>query len=285
MKRKILKNKNLIIFSIIVAFFTFLSFFFDQLVVQQENNIRKMNTETSNKRIEISKGLFLINSIFSISKDLSYSSQIKKNTLDHAYSRHSLFSNPEDYGKFKDKILISGVDGFKKHKIFHEEIFINVLKNHNNETDLVKFYIDNFKKDNLFLNAIKTSEYDLTQLNENLDKLYFTKDDFKQLEILQVDGTNWDLLTANKDPFYNFYSEARDKLNDLGYIGDLLYAAGKDIIDLHLKEINIYEKKLIDYSKIKNKKNLYILLSILFQILSLSSLMYLFKIIINQEKK
>ena len=285
MRRKILKNKNLIISLIIVAFFTFLSFFFDQLVVQQENNIRKMNTDTSNKRIEISKSLFLINSIFSISKDLSYSSQIKKNTLDDAYSRHSLFSNPDDYGKFKDKILISGVDGFKKHKIFHEEIFMKVLKNHNNKTDLVIFYIDNFKKNDLFLNAIKSSEYDLTQLTENLDKLYFSKDEFEQLEILQGEGTNWSLLTANEDPFYIFYSETRDKLNNLGYIGDLLYTAGNNIINLHLKEINNYEKQLINYANVKNKKNLYILLSILFQILALSSLMYLFKIIINQEKK
>ena len=285
MRRKILKNKNLIISLVVVAFFTFLSFFFDQLVVQQENNIRKMNTDTSNKRIEISKGLFLINSIFSISKDLSYSSQIKKNTLDDAYSRHSLFSNPDDYGKFKDQILISGVDGFKKHKIFHEEIFVKVLTNHNNKTDLVIFYIDNFKKNDLFLNAIKSSEYDLTQLTENLDKLYFTKDEFKQLEILQDGGTNWSLLTSHEDPFYIFYSETRDKLNNLGYIGDLLYATGNNIINLHLKEINNYEKQLINYANVKNKKNLYILLSILFQILALSSLMYLFKIIINQEKK
>ena len=285
MRRKILKNKKLIISLIIVAFFTFLSFFFDQLVVQQENNIRKINTETSNKRIEISKGLFLINSIFSISKDLSYSSQIKKNTLDDAYSRHSLFSDPEDYGKFKDKILISGIDGFKKHKIFHEEIFIKVLENHNSKTDLVKFYIDNFNKYDLFLEGIKASEYDLTQLTENLDKYYFTEDDFKKIKILQDKGTNWDLLTANNDPFYTFYSDAREKLNDLGYIGDLLYSVGNDIINLHLQEIKNYERNLISFSNIKNKKNLFILLSILFQILALSSLMYLFKIIINQEKK
>ena len=284
MRRKILKSKKIIISLIIVAFFTFLSFFFDQLVVQQENNIRKINTKTSNQRIEISKGLFLINSIFSISKDLSYSSQIKKNTLDDAYSRHSLFSDPEDYGKFKDKILISGIDGFKKHKIFHEEIFIKVLENHNSKTDLVKFYLDNFKKNDLFLEGIKSSEYDLTQLTENLDKYYFTEDEFKKLKILQDNGTDWDLLRANNDPFYVFYSDAREKLNDLGYIGDLLYSAGDDIINLHLQEIKNYERNLIFFSNVKNKKNLFILLSILFQILALSSLMYLFKIIINQEK-
>ena len=96
MRRKILKNKKLIISLIIVAFFTFLSFFFDQLVVQQENNIRKINTETSNKRIEISKGLFLINSIFSISKDLSYSSQIKKNTLVLIFSFKYLYIGAKD---------------------------------------------------------------------------------------------------------------------------------------------------------------------------------------------
>ena len=285
MRRKILKNKNLIASLIVVAVFTFLSFFFDQLVVQQENDIRKKNSEISNKKVEISKSLFLINSVFSISKDLSYSSQIKKNTLDDAYSREGLFSDPDIYGEYKDKILISGVDGFKKHKKFHDEIFIDVLKNQNSKTDLINFYLDNFRKNDIFLEAIKSSEYDLTRLNQNLDEFYFTEDEFKKLKTLLVDGTNWDLLKADEDPFYIFYSDARDKLNGLGYMGDLLYSAGNGIIDLHLQQIKNYEKRLIDYSNTKNKKNMFILLSILFQILALSSLMYLFKIIINQEKK
>ena len=74
-------------------------------------------------------------------------------------------------------------------------------------------------------------------------------------------------------------------MHDLGYLADTLYAASEDIIILHINGIKDYENSLINFSKVKNKKNFYILLSILFQILALTSLMFLFKIIINQDKK
>ena len=119
MRRKILKNKKIIFSLIIVAGFTFFSFFFDQLVVQQENKIRAFNTEISNEKIKINQNLFLINSIFSISKNTAYSGQIMKHTLDDAYTRRYLF-NPDEYGKEKEDILLSGIQGFEKHLKKHE---------------------------------------------------------------------------------------------------------------------------------------------------------------------
>jgi hypothetical protein len=286
MRRKILKDKYIFVILSFTAFFTFLSFFFDQSVVQQENNLRKMNSEISSQEIDINKNLFLINSIFNISKDLSYSSQIKKNTLDEAYSRHSLFQNPDDYSeKYKEKVLLSGVDGFKILKEQHDEIFEKVLINHNKKNDIIRFYIDNFLKNQLFNRAIEESEWDLSLLKSDLNKYYFSDEDLENLKELQKLGTNFDLMKLDEDPLYDFYSKAREKLNDLGYIGDLVYATGESVINLHFKNLDTYEKLLNNYSKIKNKKNLYILLSILFQILALTSLMFLFKIIINLEKK
>jgi len=285
MRRKIVKNRNLIISLIIVATLTFLSFFFDQLVVQQENNIRKINSSISNQKIELNKNIFLINSIFNISKDLSYSTQIKKNTLDDAYSRRSLFSNPEDYGNYKDKVLLSGEKGFEKHKVFHDEIFLNIINSHNEKNDLVKFYLKNFKKNKIFNDAINTSEYDLSLLLNDLDKYYFSKEEIENFNKLKSEKVNWELLYSEEDPLYNFYSDSRKKINDLGYIWDLVYATGKDVVRLNLEQFTKYERNLINFSKVKNRKNFYILLSILFQILALTSLMVLFKIIINQEKK
>lgn len=285
MRRKILKNKSIIISLVIVATFTFLSFFFDQLVVQQENNIRKKNTEISNKKIELSQNLFLLNSIFNISKDLSYSTRLRKTTLDDAYSRRSLFSNPEDYGNSKDEILLSGVAGFQKHLEYHDEIYLTVLNNHNKKTDTVKFYLDNFKKNKVYLKAIEMSKWNLNYLLEDLDKYYITEDEFEKFRQLRKTKIDWDLFVTNNDPHYNFYSKIRDKLHDLGYLADTLYAASEDVIILHINGIKDYENSLINFSKVKNKKNFYILLSILFQILALTSLMFLFKIIINQDKK
>ena len=65
----------------------------------------------------------------------------------------------------------------------------------------------------------------------------------------------------------------------------MIYATGEGVAVIHVNKLKEYEKKLLQFSSVKNDKNFFILLSILFQILALTSLMYLFKIIINQEKK
>ena len=284
MRRKILKNKKIIISLVIVAGFTFLSFFFDQLVVQQENKIRKFNTEISNERIKINQNLFLINSIFSVSKDTAYSGQIMKHTLDDAYSRRYLF-NPEEYGKEKENILISGVKAFEKHLIFHDDLFLKILEKHNQKADLIKFYLENFKKNDIFLKSIEESEYNLEPLKKEFDNLYISKGEFEYFKKIRKNLVDWSVTATNQDPFWVFYGEVRDKITKLSYIGDMIYATGEGIAVIHVNKLDEYEKNLLNFSRVKNDKNFFILLSILFQILALTSLMYLFKIIINQEKK
>ena len=284
MRRKILKNKKIIISLVIVAGFTFLSFFFDQLVVQQENKIRAFNTEISNEKIKINQNLFIINSIFSVSKDSAYSGQIMKHTMDDAYTRRYLF-NPDEYGKEKENILLSGVQGFEKHLIFHDDIFLKILNKHNQKADLIKFYLENFKKNEIFLKAIEESEYNLELLNQEFNNLYILKDEFEYFKEIRKDLVDWSVTATDQDPFWVFYGKVRDKISELSYIGDLIYATGEQVAAIHVNKLKEYEKKLLQFSNIKNDKNSYILLSILFQILALTSLMYLFKVIINQEKK
>ena len=79
---------------------------------------------------------------------------------------------------------------------------------------------------------------------------------------------------------------ARDTAIQSGskHIGDDFHGVLEVIIEKKEKVSRNYDELLIEYSNEKNKKNFFILLSIFFQILSLTSLMLLFKIIINQEK-
>ena len=93
MRRKILKNNNIIISLCFVALFTGLSFVFDQRVVQQESKIRNIESQISNSKITLQKNLFLMNSLFSLSKELSFLGQIKKNILDDTMLRRSFFKD------------------------------------------------------------------------------------------------------------------------------------------------------------------------------------------------
>ena len=286
MRREKTKNKSFIKYLVIIASFTLLSFLFDQLVIQKENQIRKINTQKINARIKINEGLFLINSIFDISKTTAFSQQVKKNSLDQIYLRESTFKYPDNFGKEnKHKILISGVDGFAKHKLFHEKLYIELLENHNKTNNLLKFYISNFKNNDIFNNVINNHDEPLVrEYIKDVNKMNFTKEEISQLKkYFKIRSYENDHGTL-EDPEYKFYANAREKMNNLSYLADLLYLISDDIIDLYFNDMQKYEEALFVYSESKNDKNLFILLSILFQILGLTALMFLFKVIINDDE-
>ena len=127
MRRKIIKNSNIIICLIFVALFTVLSFLFDQRVVQQENEIRKVNSELSNSKILLNENIFLLNSLFNISKEMDISYRAKIDALDISAVKRSLFDDPSDWGVDNHLALISGAEGYEKLKNDMDNIYINVL--------------------------------------------------------------------------------------------------------------------------------------------------------------
>ena len=70
MRRRIEKNRLILIALLFVAIFTGLSFIFDQNVVQQENKIRQELSNLSNKKIGIQDRVFIQNSLINISKEI-----------------------------------------------------------------------------------------------------------------------------------------------------------------------------------------------------------------------
>jgi len=289
MRRKIIKNSNIIICLIFVALFTALSFLFDQRVVQQENEIRKVNSKLSNAKILLNENLFLLNSLFNISKELGVSYRSKIDALDTSATKRSLFDDPSDWGVDNHLALISGVEGYEKLKNDMDKIYINVLKNNNKSVDLLKVYLDIFKQNKIFIkitsNPITESgeEYDFDPLLENIDKYYFTQEEIDKIPFKE--NLNLNLLASNKDPLYQLYNEHRERITEFSRLGDYMKELTKLLIVEELKNYRLYEQALLDYSSVKNKKNLYILISILFQILGLTFLMILFKVVISQEKK
>jgi hypothetical protein len=289
MRRKILKNKQIIICLILVAIFTGLSFLFDQRVVQQENEVRKISSKLSSSKIILNENLFLLNSLFNISKEMGVSFRMKIDTLDETASNRSLFDDPLEWGENYNLALISGTEGYEKIKNILNGIYINVLKNNNKNVDLVKTYLGIFKQNDVFIKIISRAssesgkEYNFDLLLENIDKYYFTEEDINKIPFKK--SLEHSSLVSNEDQLYNLYSEHRDRIvlfHDLGYE---MKELTKLLIKEQFKNYNLYEQSLSQYLLVKNKKNLYILISILFQILGLTFLMVLFKVIIIQEKK
>ena len=74
-------------------------------------------------------------------------------------------------------------------------------------------------------------------------------------------------------------------MHSFSQIGIYTLEIAEDLSLLQSDNFDEYTKLLKDFTNSKNKKNLYILLSIFFQILSLTSIMILFKIVVSIEKK
>ena len=87
-----------------------------------------------------------------------------------------------------------------------------------------------------------------------------------------------------KQDDYIIYSKIRDPMNEIDSIEDEYW----DLLQrLKVKYNNFYiffSDELEYYGTQKNKNNLFILLSIFFQILSLTILLFLFKEMISQKK-
>jgi len=288
MRRKKLLNKNIYLTLFIVAIFTGLSFIFDQKVVQQENNIRNFDSQISDSKINLQKNLFLMNSIFYISKELSYLGQIKKNTIDDVHLRFNFFKdfidNPESYEDM-DPYRLGNKKGSLKLLDIHKEIFLSTIYNHNKKVKQVNEYINIFLSNDTFLEIVEKLYKADKFYNKikNINNFYISDDEINKIPF--DNKTPYHLLYSDKDPFYIFYSDLRDRMHEFGNVGDMMHAIAIDLIEIQKIDFKAYEKILINFSNEKNKKNFYILLSILFQISALTALMVLFKLIILQEKK
>lgn len=288
MRRKKLLNKNIYITLLIVAIFTGLSFIFDQKVVQQENNIRNFESKISDSKINLQKNLFLMNSIFYISKELSYLGQIKKNTIDDVHLRFNFFKdfidNPEYYQDM-NPYRLGNKEGSIKLLNIHKQIFLSTIYNHNKKVKQVNKYINIFLSNDTFLKITEKLYKGDKFYNKikNINNFYISDDEINKIPF--DNKTPYHLLYSDKDPFYNFYSDLRDRMHEFANIGDMMHAVAIDLVEIQKTNFKDYEEILINFSSEKNKKNFYILLSILFQISALTALMVLFKLIILQEKK
>ena len=103
MRREQKKNNRLIIIIILAGFATLLSFFFDQQVIQSEDNIRKIKYNLNQKRIKILNLQSTINGINSLNFDISESVNFYKNSLDFFYLYGGI-ANTQVYGNQDEKL-------------------------------------------------------------------------------------------------------------------------------------------------------------------------------------
>ena len=268
-------NKVSILIVAIAGFFALLSFFLDQQVVQQEDKVRNVEIDIQNK-IEKVNDLIANNLTVLMLED-------RAQMMTSFYSYFSTIF-------YKTYLNLEKDDNFRK--------------NFNNQA---KYYVANFIK--FDMNFIL---YDLTAIREdamNMSFYYYEykdeelKDKIESLFLYDFEGK------AIYDKMVSSYVKVdgewvSEGLEDLELSSDEIYEIYKYLFQLN-KEFAISIRKLNDISNYfdkeedkitseldiltlrgkeeKVKKNYFILISILAQILSLMSLLFLFRNLIKER--
>ena len=280
MRRGINFSKTAYIFLAITAFFNLLSIVFDQLVVQQEDKIREFDHIVTEKKQEVYNSLHshkVFNELFfkvhfsaaDLMTDLNYLTRatnflngdlpkkIEKNKIEDIKIIYikKIKNIPNRLNKsVKDSQLI-----FQKVK--QDKMFLKFLEKERS--------IDNYYNPSIPINRL---DYDFIKLLKNVEYDYLSNYNFNA-KTKKEQSANFPIYTKIYDDIYqlNFLKHALDQLSE----------TFKEEFN---KNFSVYYVLLDDFAKLINIKNYLILLSILFQIVALVSLMVLFRVLIVENK-
>ena len=260
---------------VLIAFFTLISFVFDQLVIQTENKIRDVDFEYErnfNQYLRAKGVLININ-------DLVYRAAEKnENFIDRA------------------EILEKAIYNIKFNKVYFENNFNDIFESDLN-TNLQTIFINRYKS--MYLEIFEEST-DLFRLVRGLPIRSMEEKKFSvsnqdvfdnMMELEKVLNSNTEFYSTykfyekKKIITYNDYLDLRANLRQFldYYSSSSVYLT--QINDVYQNYYIYYGEKNYEYLDILNKnqnlKNFYILLSVLAQILSLFFLLVLFKTLLN----
>ena len=284
MRRKIKSNK--FIFLIIsIAVFTISSYFFDQMVIRKEDDLRNLKIELENSNLKINNVNNIVNQLTTIQQ-----------LANLKYLNLGKFRN---YW-FKNLIILTDESVFKKER----EIILDNFVSKDFAVTIVKsrfldFFITVVDKHNSIMNRIDAIyEWPLEEfLPERYDIDGYM--DYPEVDYLKTFNEIVNLNTKN------FEKYAQIKLDDDKYENALNYFTIDDWEDIHkytynlinkfdfyydfinedLKKLEIFLSKqeknrnsvITKISKINSQKNYFILTSIISQIISLLFLLFLFR--------
>ena len=294
--RRGLKNKISIILIVIIAIFTLLSYFFDQLVIRHEDNLRNSQIEFNNLNAKIANMNSVSTQLTNAAETTAVTTIYFKRYRNYWFKSILLITNYDNFPKLQDKEIINSFNDSPK--------YINRLI----KSRFIDFYLSLVGE----INGNVKKLHNIYGWNINLFPQYITKSDGKEY----YDGPTVsyvDLFNQNIDLFnfkeYDIYSKIilndKDKSEAINnftikHWSDLhkfTYILGNELNkfykipldDSYLIDELIVEKETLRYDMMETirststKKNFFILSSIICQITSLLFLLILFRRLINYK--
>lgn len=297
--RRAYNNKISIFFIIIIAIFTILSYFFDQLVIRNEDKLRNAEISFNISTQKIIK----LNSI---------SSQLQA-VSDYSDQKLVYFLRYRNYW-LKNILLITDYDQYPYLTDDEMKKLYNFYSNEPNYIPgLIKMrFVDHYKNVVTAINSLEQKLYNIYGWNLNLfpqySKIYDGKEHYNFPTI-----SYYDVFKNNVDQFIEtdfdsltdiiIYKKKRDKLSeefklnnwvDVHLYSALLVNEFSNLLKIIDKDNDLIDAKLVDaetkredlqlvIKQTSSNKNFFILLSIICQILSLLFLLILFRNLITKK--
>ena len=271
MRRGKLSNKS-IFFIILAGFFTLGSYFLDQQVIQKEDKIRdqsliieKLYQEISEENANWVSTTILSDRVLFKSHQISSFSTIN-------YKIHLLINNKH---KLKDNFDADGLKRTARASLYLQYIDLrDSMIGLRNSVDSLSFSQSDYDNEKIRNKIINLFTWDDAFFLEN-EKKYFNQEIINSV-------LNNSLTLDNENNFMRLLYEETNKLNEILFSNiEILDELGDFYYDQEELIQTKYDTNVLDQSTKKIQKNYFILLSILFQILSLLSFLLLFRNFIN----
>jgi len=271
MRRGKLSNKS-IFYIILAGFFTLSSYFFDQQVIQKEDKIRDQSLVIEKLYQDISQENTNWLSTTMLGDRVLFKSHQASSFSTINYKIHLLINNQHKF--------IDSFDADKLKKTVRANMYLNYIDIRDNILDLrdsidsLSFSQSNYDNEEVRNKVINLFTWDDTFFLENKKKY------FNQKIFLKVKDNS--LTLDNKNNFMRALYGETNKLNKIFFSNiQILEELGDFYYDQEELLQAKYDTIVLDQGAIKIQKNYFILLSILFQILSLLSFLLLFRNFIN----
>ena len=258
------------------AFFNLLAIVFDQLVVQQEDNIRDFDHIINENRQEVHSNLYAHKVFNELMFKVHFSASDLMNNLNYL-TRVIHFLN----GDLPKKIEKDNIDNIKEVYIKKTKDIVRKFEDSKDDTKLIFYKIIEDPSFIKFINKERASDAlnpyrNLQRAEAKIEIKY--KNNF-------LSNYNFKAKTANEqsanDPIY---LELYENLLNFNTLKDNFESLSGEFRREFNSNYSIYYILLDEYVALNNLKNYLILLSILFQIIGLVTLVILFRVLVLENK-
>ena len=294
--RRNLNSGKFVYLILLVAFFTLASYFFDQLVIRKEDNLRNLKIKLTNTNITIDNMSNVIIELTSVQEFTSTSYVRLKKTSNYWFKNLLLINHDSIPADIKQDIMSnfeSESTAIWMIKTRFLELYQDCIWTHNsskrNLENIYQWQQSLFPKYFESVDGITYSKFpniDFEVIFDEIKPLLVNKNFLRYAEIVyEEDKFNEAYDNFTIQDWADVHKYSYNLINNLEFYYNIIADDVKYLEELFEKEENLRNSLIEKITTTNSRKNYFILSSIISQILSLLALLILFRVLLLNNKK